>query len=629
MIKHKDRIRSVILVFGLLCLFSLLLIKFYKIQVIEGEIWQGKADLQHKMFVKEPFRRGTFYSNTSIKEEHPEKQQIFVIDVPKYHLYIDPISIPREFRHEISEKLLLLTEIPNHSKALFREQFDKRSRSRKLVMWLDPNKKDEIRDWWRSYIKGKKIAGNAIFFVSDYQRSYPFGRSLGQVLHTIRDTKDEVTKQGIPTGGLEFYFNKYLQGQQGKRWLLRSPRSPIEAGEVITPPIEGADIYLSVNHCLQAIAEEEIAKGVQKVNAKGGWAVMMDPFTGEILALAQYPFFNPEDYQNYYNNPELQEHTRVKAITDAFEPGSIIKPITLSIGLTGNLEKHFFSPEEEIPTTNGMFPGRRRPFIDTTPYDKMNLYLAMQKSSNIYVATIAKRIVDNLGNKWYRHALKEIFAFSKKTEIELPGETSGFLPTIGKTYSNGKLQWSLSTPYSLAIGYNLQVNSIQMLRAYAALANGGILVQPTFIRKIVRTLPNGEKKVLLDYTGDERLKSFPQVLDYNVVEEIVKDMKGVIKGGSGVKADIKGYSEAGKTGTSKKIVNGKYSNNYFSSFIGFAPADRPRFVLFIGIDEPSKEYVPGVGHLYYGSKSAAPVFKEIAKRSLAYLGVSPDEIDND
>lgn len=619
-----------IAIFGL---FSLLIIQFFKLQIIQGEHWSKIAQGQHEFTVTEPFRRGTFISNSSVKVGHPETIQPFVIDVPKFHLHIDPLSIPETHRDKISKKLSLFLNIPSSEKEAFHENFLRKNRDRKLAMWLDRETKDAIKRWWSPYARRNKIASNALFFISDYRRSYPFGKSLGQVLHTIREEKDTITKQGIPTGGLELYFNDLLKGQEGKKRLLRSPRHSLETGNVILLPENGADIYLTVNHYLQAIAEEEIKKGVIQSKAKGGWAIMMDPKSGEMLALAQYPFFFTANYQNYYNDPSLIEHTKIKALTDSYEPASTMKPITLALCLKANRElqekkqSSLFNPEEIIPTHNGHFPGRSKPLVDGRVHSFLNMPMALQKSSNIYMGKIIQRLIDTFGTQWYRNALQENFGFGKTTNIELPAESIGNLPTPGKKHPNGALEWSLSTPYSLAIGHNIQVNSIQMLRAFATLANGGYLVNPTLIRKIVKTHADETKEILLDNTSPKRCKSFPRVLDRQTIDCVVNAMKYVSKwGGTAPKANINGYTEAGKTGTAKKIIGGTYSNkHYFSTFIGFTPVNNPRIILLIAIDEPEPLFIPGIGKNHHGGQCAAPVFSEISRRSLEYLGVTPDD----
>ena len=614
-------------------IFAILIAQFYRIQITEGEKWSAIGRRQHYFTVREPSLRGIFFSNTLIKRGHPEKPQPFVVDIQKFHLFADPDSIPERNRNEISDTLLALLDLSIDEKKNFRGQFDKKSRSRKLGMWLDRESRDAVNDWWLPYAHQHKIPRNALFFESDYQRSYPFGKLLGQVLHTIQNNKDEKTRQALPTGGLELYFNKFLQGSEGKRRLMRSPRNSFETGEVIQAPENGADIYLTINHVLQTIVEEELAKGVKKAKAKSGWAVMMDPKTGEILALAQYPFFYPPEYQYYFNDKEMIENTKVKAITDAIEPGSIFKPITIALALKANEELKaagkppLFSPEEKMSTGNGRFPGRSKPLLDTHYHGFMNMNMAIWKSANIYMARLVERIIEHKGTEWYYNALSHTFALGEKTGIELPAESRGLLPTPGKKHPNGKSEWSTPTPFSLAIGYNIQVNSIQMARVYAVFANGGYLVEPTLVRKIVKQGKDGKEEVLLDHTDPERTAHFPRVLSPDIIRQVKTAMRYVTKtGGTAKRADIHGYTEIGKTSTSKKVVNGLYSETaYRATFCGFAPAENPAFVLQVVLDEPEYGYVAGVGKVHHGGTSSAPIFREIGRRSLEYLGVTPDD----
>ncbi len=612
-----------------------MIIQFFKIQIIEGDRWTKKAYAQHHLVITEPFKRGLFYSNASIKAGHPDFSQPLVIDVPKFHLYIDPESIKEEVRDEMARCLGQLLHLRQPDQEKLRAQFDKKSRSRKLVMWINRDIQSAIQQWWLPYAKAHKMARNALFFVQDYKRSYPFGKLLGQVLHTVREERDAKTCQSIPTGGLELFFNRYLQGKEGKRVILRSPRHPLDAGRVVSHPEDGADVYLTINHYLQAIAEEEIAKAVQKANAKGGWAILMDPRTGEILALAQYPWFDQAHYQQFFNDPQLLEHTKVKAVTDPYEPGSTMKPITMAVCLKANAElqkqgkKPLFIPHEKVATSPCYLPGRSKIVKDLNnsvhPY--LNMYLALQKSSNVYMAKMIQRVIDQLGAAWYRKTLQETFGFGIKTGIELPSESCGLLPTPGKKHPNGALEWSGGTPYVMAIGHNILVNSIQMLRSYAILANGGYRVEPTLVRKIIKRKADGSEEVLLDNTCPERVQRFPRVLEPEIVEQLVSAMKAVTKpGGSASRGDIFGYTEVGKTGTSEKIVDGVYSKrDHITTFMGFAPAKEARFVLCIAIDEPEFKYIPGVGRNQLGGMSAAPAFREIGLRTLQYLGVEPDD----
>lgn len=632
-VTQKHRKRLLVLSLALFFLFSLLIARFFTVQIIEGETWSKVGDRQHYFFVKEPFQRGVFYSNAAIKTGHPETPQAFVIDVQKYHLYADVLSIPEVYRPEVAEVLAKILELEEPGQKSLQRQFTKMSRSRKLAMWLDKIDYDMIMAWWQPYAHKHKIPRNALFFISDYQRSYPYGKLLGQVLHTVQGIKDEKTRQAIPTGGLELYFNKYLVGRQGKRRLMRSPRNSLEIGELISPPENGSDIYLTINVYLQAIAEEELARGVVKSKAKSGWAVMMDPNTGEILALAQYPFFYPEDYQNYFNDPKLIEATKVKAITDANEPGSIMKPVTIAVALKANEElvkrgqKPLFDPEEMMPTGNPQFPGRRKPLKDTHFHKYLNMPMAIQKSSNIYVARLAEKIIARLGNDWYRRVLNEDFGFGQKTGIELPSESIGNLSTPGKKHPNGALEWSAATPYSMAMGHNIQTTSLQSLRAHAVFANGGYLVTPTLIRKIVKKHQDGTEEVILDKTDPSYLPPKKRVMTEKNANEVLKAMKFTTKtGGTARRADVWGYTEAGKTGTADKAIGGAYNPKFVcSSFIGMVPAENPAFVLIVVMDEPEYGYIPGLGKNHMGGTCAAPVFRDIAKRSLEYLGIPPND----
>lgn len=621
---QRDRRRLTGAALFLFCLFSLLIVQFYRIQILEAEKWGNIAKRQHFFTVDEPFHRGTFFSNTAIKKGHPEVPQRFVSDIQKFHLFVDPVSIDEEHRDVIAKQLSAIIDLPEGDYTAFRGQFDKKSRSRKLEMWLDTAKRDAIVQWWRPFAFERKIPRNALFFEADYQRSYPFGKLLGQVLHTIQNRKEETTKQALPTGGLELYFNDALKGKQGKRLLMRSPRNAFETGEVISFPEHGADIHLTINHYLQAIAEEELAKGVQRRDAKGGWAIMMEPHSGEVLAMAHYPEFSPSEYPKYFNDSEMIERTRVKAITDANEPGSVMKPFTVAMALTANElleeqgEEPLFDPEEKVATTDGRFPGRSKPIKDLRLHHYLNLDMAIQKSANIYMARLAEEMINRFGKEWYRTCLQEVFGFGEKTGIELPSESAGVVPTPGKRHPNGRLEWSTPTPFSLAFGHNIQLTGMQLVRAFALFANGGHLVTPTLVRKIVK---DGEE------ISSEKPEQFPQTLSKSVVDRVVQALKYVTKpGGSGSRADVWGYTEVGKTGTAEKIVGGTYSKTKnVATFIGFTPIKEPAFVLLVTLDEPACRFIPGVGKNQGASVAAAPIFREIAQRSLEYLGVTPDD----
>lgn len=617
--------RLLIVSLGLFFLFSLLIVQYFKIQIIDGDKWSEIALSQHEYLLKEPFRRGSFFSNTSVKRGHPEESRTLVHDVTKFHLFVDPLAIPFEKKESVTAALSKLLHL---SPEVVRRELDRKSRSRKIMPWLTSEKKDTILNWWSVFAKQEKIVNNALFFVTDYQRSYPYGKLLGQVLHTIRDLKDEKTNQALPTGGLEAFFNLYLQGKEGKRILFRSPLNRYESDEVVEPPEDGADIYLTINHYIQAIMEEELQKGVIAAKAKGGWAIMMEAQTGDILGLAQYPFFYPAQYKEYFNDVDKVELTKVKAITDAFELGSIMKPITMGICLRANEElakrgeKPLFSPDEKVDVQRAFFPGRgAKPLYDLPRHKALNMYMALQQSSNVYMAELIDRIINRLGSAWYREQLVESFGFGQKTGIELPAEATGMVPRIGKMHPNGALEWSLGTPHSLSFGYNILATSLQMLRAIAVFPNGGYLIEPTLVKKIVK----GDQ-ILFEREHGVKKRILPAHLAY----EVVKGMKYSTKpGGTGTRAEIPGFTEAGKTGTAEKIVAGVYSKQkYISSFVGFTPARREEqnpLVLIVSVDEAAPIYLEGGGKNYLGGRCAAPIFREMMRRTIQYLGIPPDD----
>lgn len=613
-VSNKDRKRLVGVAVFLSLLFSVLVLRFYQLQILEGEKWTSLALAQHRTVVSEPGMRGCFFSSTG---------QPLVLNVSAFHLFADPEMIPAHYRDQIAAELASILNLSEEQRLKILEELGRKSRSRKLCMWLPREVRDRIAHWWGGFARSEKIVRNALFFVSDFKRSYPFGSLLGAVLHTVQDEKNPKTEEHIPTGGLELLLHPMLSGKAGKRKILRSPRNALDTGIVLEEAKHGSDVHLTINHYLQAIAEAELARGVQAAGARGGWAIMMDPYSGEIMALAQVPSFDPSNYRKYFNNPDLKDATRVRAVSDSFEPGSIFKPIMLAICLKANDElrsmgrKPLFSPDEKVSVLNGVVPGRSKPLKDGRAHRFLNMDLAVQKSSNIYIGRMMQRLTDTMGERWIRDAL-ETFGFGKKSGIELPAEIAGKVPTPGKIHPNGTLEWSAPTPYSLGMGHNILVNSIQVIRAYAMIANGGKWVHPHLVRKIV-----GEGGILLERKNLEG----KQFLSENVTKPLMRAMKFTTKeGGTSKRADIMAYSEAGKSGTSEKIVGGAYSTErYFSSFVGFAPANHPRFVLMVVIDEPEKRIIPGVGKMHHGGVCAAPVFREIATRSLRYLGVEPDD----
>lgn len=629
LIDKKDMTRLLVLSFFIFVLFFLVIFQFFKVQILDGKKWRQLAKCQHLYSTIEPFKRGRFFGQTSLKKGHLGSPVPFVFDVKKFHLYIDPLSLDVSVYDEMTQTLFNLLDLNWEEHNFVRLQFEKRSRSKRLKRWLSYEEKGKVLEWWKAYSTEKKLPKNGLYFVEDYKRSYPYGNLLGAVLNTVQDDRDISTQQSIPIGGMEHMYDSYLQGSPGKRLQLRSPTQSLETGRLVSVPEDGADIYLTIDPYIQAIVEQEMEKAVQQAKARSGWAVMMDPTTGQIHALAQYPGFDPADYRTYYNDPEMKNLTSIQAVSHCFEPGSTMKPISLAIALLANHalkeqgKEAIFDPLQMIPTWDGAFPGRKTSIRDVREHRYLNMDLAIQKSSNIYVAKIIQRVIAALGDEWYRTQLEEVFGFGKKTGVELPSESPGLLPSPYKKYMSGRPQWSAPTPYSLSFGYNLLTNTMQLMRAWGILINGGFDVQPTLVSKIMREKEGGISMVLFENNQKESRRVLPE----GISDEIIKALKAITKpGGTGALADIPGFTEAGKTSTTEKIVGGKYSKkHHFSSFIGFSPSTNPKFLLFIGVDEPANQFLPGVGRTHYGGKCAAPAFRRIMRRTYDYMGESPDD----
>jgi len=611
--------------------FFLLYSQFFRIQILQYTYWNSRAERQHYFLVKQPFKRGTFYSNTSI-QKGGYRPVPFAIDVPLYHLYADPSVLPKNLHKELQESMLRMLSPTLKESIKLSSELARKTRSRRLISWISEQQKNKFSSWWKKFAKEKTLPGNGLFFIRDFKRFHPMGKTLGQVLHTIQERRNEKTGNAIPTGGLELSLNKFLQGSMGIRRLMRSPHNNLTTGEILKEPIHGSDIELTINHCLQAIAEEELEKGVKFHQAKSGIAIIVHPYNGHILALAQYPFFFPDQYTKYFNDPARTIDTNIHAITHAREPGSPTKAFTLALALHANriLKQRgappLFHPFEKIQTDKGVFPGRSKPLKDVRLHHYLNMYMAIQKSSNVYMAILADRIIETMGPQWYYETLQTMFGIGKKTGVELGGESPGFLPKPYSLTSSGKLAWSQATPYSLAIGYNFQTTALQMTRAFCAIATKGILPTLTLVRRIIQKTKNTQN-ILVDNTKKERIEQFPRVLHPDDCQEIIYALKFATKpGGGGYKANIFGYTQAGKTGTSMKLINGQYSHrHHYSRFIGFAPASSPSFVLFVGLDEPKPGFIPGIGLNHRGGQCAAPIFREIATRTLAFLSVPMDD----
>lgn len=406
----------------------------------------------------------------------------------------------------------------------------------------------------------------------EYRRFYPTGEVSAHVLG-FTNIDDEALE------GIERTYDHWLRGEPGARRVIKDLHGGvIETRELIREARPGNDLVLSLDRRLQYLAYRELKAAVQANKAKGGTAVLLDVRTGEILAMVNQPSFNPNDRASI--RPDL---TRNRAVIDAFEPGSTMKPFSVAVGL----ESGKFRPDTPIDTHPGTMRVDRFTIRDHHNYGLLDVTGVIRKSSNIGVTKIAMAVGPEALWSFY-----DSLGLGRVSGTGFPGESSGRLRHFR--------DWSASDIATHAYGYGMSVTALQLVRAYGAIAHDGVLMPVSFLK--VEQPPEGKR-----------------VMDAGVAQALRTMMEEVVKsGGTGTKAQVSGYRVAGKTGTARKSEAGGYAEDkYVSVFAGFAPASNPRLALAIMIDEP------GAG-VYYGGQVAGPVFSAIMEEALRILNVAPD-----
>lgn len=428
-------------------------------------------------------------------------------------------------------------------------------------------------------VKALNIAG--IYFEKESKRYYP-NRELGA--HVIGYVG--MDNEGL--SGLEFAYEKRIGGAPGRVVLLSDARQR-SFSSVEKAPESGEDLVLTLDQTLQYLAEQELANQVRKSKALGGTAIIMEPHTGDILAMANYPAFNPNYYQKY-----SPEHWKNRAILSTYEPGSTFKIFTAATAL----EERLTRPDEPIDCMNGVIVVGKHRIRDHKPYGVLPLREVVAYSSNVGAAQLGFRI----GKERFERYIRS-FGFGAATGLDLPGEAKGLLRPAS--------QWPMVTLANIAMGHGIGVTPLQLVTSVSAIANGGYRVKPRIVQK---TRSGPVEKVRFEH-HDARLR----ILSASTTAEIRKMLTGVVKKGTAKRSQLEGFSAAGKTGTAQKIdPNGRYSHSRFiASFVGFAPAEHPALAVVVTIDEPRGRY--------YGGEVAAPVFRSIAERALRYLAISPDQ----
>ena len=341
-----------------------------------------------------------------------------------------------------------------------------------------------------------------------------------------------------------------------------------------------------------------LANALEETKAESASAIVVDPATGEILALANAPTFDPSTRYNSSASESFARRNR--AIMDAYEPGSVFKVVTYSAAL----EEGVVSPEDKIFCGNGQITLGSRVIHDSHPLGELTIREAFAKSSNVAAIKVSMK----LGKDKFSEYVSR-FGFGQKTNIELPAETAGIVHSLKDNEKTGKPA-SLSRMASMAMGHEVGVTAIQAVSALAAIANKGTWIQPHLVRKIVSG--DAGQRVLWESRPQKRTVVSPET-----AEKIRSMLVGVVEEGTGKRARLADYDVAGKTGTAQKIIGGKYSQSaYIASFAGFVPASNPRYAIIVVLDNPRGAH--------QGGQVAAPVFNEIASAALIDNGVLPD-----
>jgi cell division protein FtsI (penicillin-binding protein 3) len=547
----------------LLCLFSCLFLvifgRAYQLQVVQSGKLAEMAERQSQRIVQLVPKRGILYDRKreemaiSIEVDSVFAQPNKLQNIPKVAQKVAPILGKKPAS--------LLNKIKGDEPFVW------------LQRGITPEQRAAIEKW--------NLGG--VDFLKETKRFYPQAE-LG--VHVIGFAG--LDAQGLE--GVELGYDEFIRGEPG--YIVISKDA---LGRSITPrslhlrqSVDGCEIILAIDKNIQYLVEKELKKTVQACSAKGGMALVMNPKTGEILAITVQPSFNPNQFSTA--PPQVRKN---RAITDSFEPGSTFKVFLLAAAL----EEQAAAAKEIFFCENGSYLVGGKIIHDVHKYGWLSLGDIIKVSSNIGASKVGRKLGRN---KLYR-SLKN-FGFGSKTGVDLPGEVSGFLPP--------PRYWSEVGLANISFGQGISTTALQLTAALSAVANGGILMKPFVVKAVLEA--NG---TLLQENHPKPVRRVISQETANAVTQILKRVMD--EGGTGRAARLTNYESAGKTGTAQKAFpNGRgYSDLRISSFFGFAPADNPQVVITVIIDEPSGSS--------YGGVVAAPAFKSIAEQVLPYMGVHP------
>jgi len=565
--RELDRPQWKVFIMGgiVILFFTLVAAKAFQLQVVDRERAFELARKQHHGTSTLLPRRGNIFDR-NLKE--------LAVNVDVKSIYVNPKEIDNPTE---------ATELLSANLDISQKKLLPKLSSKKSFVWIkrliDSGVSDEI----------EALDLQGINFIQEPKRVYPNGHLMGQVLGFT-----DVDSIGIE--GLEYKFNTSLIGKPRKITLKRDARgrkiinNPDVMRDFNEEKASGSDIVLTIDSQIQHIVERELKDGIEKMNAEKGMAILMNPETGEVLAMASYPFVDPNTFGEF---PEANR--RNLPIWYTYEPGSTMKVFVVATAL----EEQKANPRTEIDCENGRRKVGRKVIKDIKPYGILSVADILRVSSNIG----ASKIGGLLGRDTY-HSYLDKFGFGAKTGIELPGEASGRLLRPRKW---GKIELA-----TISFGQGISVTSVQLTSALSAIANGGFLMKPYVIKQILAS----DGSVI----EENKPQIIRRVISYDTSYEVSRMLENVVENGTGKKARIPGISVAGKTGTAQipnPATGGYYSNRYIASFVGFAPSYDPKITLAVVVEAPRNKT--------HGGSVAAPIFKEIAEKVLFHLGVTPEK----
>ena len=553
----NDRIISVLLVgLGLL---GTLWLRCEWLQVLAAPRYAAIARSQHYATQPLPARRGTAYDRNG---------RMLAVSIPSPSIFANARQVSE--KRQMAERLAKI--VGKDARAI-----ERRLARDKGFVWVARQVDFTLAPALMPLQK------EGVNVVEEFKRFYPQGALASHILGFV-----DIDQRGLES--MELEFNGVLQGQDGWRSTLHDAKGDLLVGPWTTQadPSDGYDLVLTIDSVVQEVAEDTLAWGVKKYHAKGGSIIVMDPATGAILAMTNYPSFDP-------NAPAASpaDHRRNRAVTDLFEPGSIFKIVTAS----ALFEEGRITPEEMIFCENGAWPTIGRHVLhDHRGHGELSFHDVIKFSSNIGTSKAAQRLKPE---ELYRYI--RAFGFGEKTGIELPGEVSGLLRPPAR--------WSKLSPYIIPIGQEVATTPIQLAVMTSVIANGGLRVRPYLIERV----QDADGRVIRSHAEAAPVR----IISEHTAHLLQSALTDVVQSGTGQLANVQGLTVAGKTGTAQKLEpTGRYSHSRFvASFVGFGPVPDSRFAVVVSIDEPRP--------LYFGGVVAAPVFRRVVESLASYWGLSP------